>query len=444
MRILISNAMNLPAAGSPTVGSRVDIGIEDGKILFIEEHTSPDAANRLQQGPWDRIIAGRGRLALPGLVNAHTHLGMTMLRGYGDDLPLMVWLQERMWPVEDQLSPEDIYWSALLAIGEMLKGGVTTCADMYFHMEAAVQAAVETGIRASLSRGIQDIGGSGLRGLEEAAALCREWQGAADGRITTALGPHAPYTCSPGILQRVADVAARLDVPIHIHAAETRDEAAEIAAKYGRTPLEMLADNGILDVPVTAAHCVHLEEGDISLAAEKNVKIIHCPTSNLKLGSGIAPVPKMLAAGLTVGLGTDSAASNNRLDVWQEMRMAALLHKGTNEDPTAVPAGRALQMATYLGAEALHLERVGKLLPGWKADLILVDTDGLHWQPDYEPIGRVVYAGERGDVSLVMVNGRVLYENGNLLTIDEELVRHQVEKRAQRLGLLPADGPNGP
>ncbi|NLY51295.1 MAG: amidohydrolase [Firmicutes bacterium] len=436
MRILISNVVSLPREGSSRGRNPVDIGVGDGRILFIEDHMPLDSEKRQQQGPWDRIIAGRGRLVLPGFVNAHTHLGMTLLRGYGDDLPLMIWLQEKMWPVEEQLTPEDVYWSALLAIGEMLKGGVTTCADMYFHMEATAEAVAETGIRGFLSRGIQDAGGSGTRGLEEAVEFCRQWQGAANGRITTAIGPHAPYTCSPELLQRTADWAARLEVPIHIHVAETTAEIGEIKGKYGTTPLGMLAANGILDLPVTAAHCVHLEEADILLAAEKEVRIVHCPTSNLKLASGIAPVPEMLAAGLTIGLGTDSAASNNRLDLWQEMRTASLLHKGSSEDPTAVPAGTALQMATFLGAKALHLEQVGQLQPEWKADLILVDTHGLHWQPASDLTGRVVYAGERGDVSLVIVDGRILYEDGSLLTIDEEKVSYEVGKRAQRLGLL--------
>ncbi|NLY30615.1 MAG: amidohydrolase [Firmicutes bacterium] len=439
MRILISDVVSLLKDGSSQGGHRVDIGVEKGEILFIEEHISWDSEKRQHQGPWDRIIDGCGRLVLPGFVNAHTHLGMTLLRGYGDDLPLMTWLQEKMWPVEEQLTPEDVYWSALLAVAEMIKGGVTTCADMYFHMEAVAEAAAESGIRAFLSRGIQDAAGSGLQGLGEAVRFCRQWQGAADGRITTAIGPHAPYTCSPELLQRTAAWAAQLEVPIHIHVAETTAEVEEIAARYGTTPLGMLAANGILDLPVTAAHCVHMEEADILLAAEKDVRIAHCPTSNLKLGSGIAPVPKMLGAGLAIGLGTDSAASNNRLDLWQEMRTASLLHKGSNEDPTVVPATTALKMATDFGAKALHLEKVGQLLPGWKADLILVDTDGLHWQPASDLTGRVVYAGERADVSMVMVDGRILYEDGSLLTIDEEKVSCEVEKRAQRLGLLPSN-----
>ena len=438
MRLLITDVVSLPEGGGVQGGQRVDIGIEDGCILFVERHMPLDAERVRAQDAWDRIIAGRGRLVLPGFVNAHTHLGMTVLRGYGDDLPLMAWLQERIWPVEDQLTPEDVYWSALLAIGEMLKGGVTTCGDMYFHMEAAARAASEAGIRANLSRGIQDAGGSGLRGLQEAVAFCREWNGAASGRITTALGPHAPYTCSPEILRKTAQWAASLEVSVHIHVAETRDELKEVSARYGTTPLGILAESGLLELPVTAVHCVHLDKKDIQHAVEKDVKIVHCPTSNLKLGSGIAPVPQMLEAGLTVGLGTDSAASNNRLDLWQEMRLASLLHKGTCENPTAVPAHIALEMATYWGARALHLDKVGRLLPGWKADLILVNTDDLHWQPASDLRGGVVYAGERADVSLVMVDGRVLYEEGSLLTIDEEKVCYEVGKRAQRLGILPS------
>ena len=317
MRILISDVVSLLKDGSSQGGHRVDIGVEKGEILFIEEHISWDSEKRQHQGPWDRIIDGCGRLVLPGFVNAHTHLGMTLLRGYGDDLPLMTWLQEKMWPVEEQLTPEDVYWSALLAVAEMIKGGVTTCADMYFHMEAVAEAAAESGIRAFLSRGIQDAAGSGLQGLGEAVRFCRQWQGAADGRITTAIGPHAPYTCSPELLQRTAAWAAQLEGPIHIHVAETTAEVEEIAARYGTTPLGMLAANGILDLPVTAAHCVHMEEADILLAAEKDVRLPTVQPAILNWAAVLPRCPRCWGWA-SDWLGTDSAASNNRLDLWQK------------------------------------------------------------------------------------------------------------------------------
>lgn len=437
MRILVKNvviAVDDTGLGIPA-GTPVDIGIEDGVIIFVKEHPSAESPGICYQQGWNRVIEGRGRVVLPGLVNAHTHLGMTLLRGYGDDLPLMVWLQERMWPIEDQLTAEDVYWASLLAIGEMLRGGVTTCGDMYFHTEATVKAVVESGIRASLCRGLQGVGGSGLRGLAEGVRFCREWQEAVGGRITTMLGPHAPYTCPPEFLHKVVDWADRLNVPIHIHVAETKEEVFQIADEHGTTPFGMLATNGVLDLPVTAAHCVFIQEGDIALMMEKDVRVVHCPGSNMKLGSGIAPLPEMLAGGLTVGLGTDSAASNNKLDLWEEMRLASLLHKANTQDPTVVPAGIALQMATQHGADALRLERVGKLSPGWAADLILVDTQGLHWQPPSQPLVSVVYSGERSDVSTVIVDGQVVYDKGELLTIDEDKVCYHVRRSASRLGL---------
>lgn len=436
MRILISNVTCLEPAGSQDSLAPVDIGIEEGKISFIREHLPSSDQKMDPEETWERVIEGRGRLALPGLVNAHTHLGMTLLRGYGDDLPLMVWLQEKMWPIEDQLTEKDVYWSSLLAIGEMLRGGITTCADMYFHMGATAKAVTEAGIRASLTRGVQDVGGSGLRGLEEAIEFCQQWQGAANGRITTMLGPHAPFTCTPDFLRKVVDWANRLGVPIHTHVAETSAEVHQIKEQYGATPLGVLAENGILDLPVTAAHCVYMEKGDFELAAQRGVRVVHCPGSNMKLGSGIAPLPEMLATGLIVGLGTDSAASNNKLDLWEEMRLASLIHKANTQDATVIPAATALKMATCHGAAALHLDKVGRLSPGWVADLILVNTEGLYWQPPSNPQASIVYAGGRNDVSLVMVDGCIVYDQGELLTIDEDEVIYHVKKSAYRLGLL--------
>ena len=459
MNVLVENVTLLPGAlgsslaqGAEQSAETWDIGISDGLISFVRAHTTPfqalghgcDSAC-IQSSScedletcriWDKVIPGGKRLALPGLVNAHTHLGMTILRGYGDDLPLMVWLQEKMWPMEANLTEDDVYWASLLAIAEMFKGGVTACGDMYFHMDATAKAVTVSGMRASLSRGLQDIGGSGEQGLREAVELCQRWHHSADGRITTMLGPHAPFTCSPGFLRQIVDKAQDLNVPLHVHVAETEAEVEEVACKFGTTPLGMLARHGVLDVPVLAAHCVHLSHDDLELATEKGVRIVHCPGSNMKLGSGIAPLPDMLARGLAVGLGTDSAASNNTLDLWEEMRFSSLLHKAIRQDATVIPAEVAFDMATIGGANALYLDKVGKLMPGWAADLILVDTKGLHWQPLGNLQTSIVYSGGRHDVSLTMVAGEVVYENGQLLTIDEEQIRHHVTNRAQRLGLL--------
>lgn len=448
MNVLIEDVTLLPELGLPLVqtsGQSVetwDIGISDGVISFIEAHTTSPKDLRQgygvhkADGPWDKVIPGEKRLALPGLVNAHTHLGMTILRGYGDDLPLMAWLREKMWPIEANLTEDDVYWASLLAIAEMLRGGVTTCGDMYFFMDATAKAVTESGMRASLSRGLQDIGGSGEQGLKEAVALCQNWHNSADGRITTMLGPHAPFTCSPEFLRQIVDKADGLNVPLHIHVSETESEVEEVALRYGTTPLGMLAQHGILDIPILAAHCVHFSPEDLELAAKKGVRIVHCPGSNMKLGSGIAPLPDFLALGLKVGLGTDSAASNNTLDLWEEMRFSSLLHKANRQDATVIPAEAAFDMATIGGADALYLEKVGRLLPGWAADLILVDTKGLHWQPLSNFQASIVYSGGRRDVSLTMVAGEVVYENGQLLTVDEDKVLHHITKSAKRLGLL--------
>ena len=452
MKILIANISLLPSTESlfdshdPYTNTRHsstwDIGIAGDVIEFVRPHTTvPMGAGGRERTPgsgageYDKVILGDGRLALPGLVNAHTHLGMTLLRGYGDDLPLMQWLEEKIWPIEAELSADDVYWASLLAIGEMFKAGVTTCGDMYFHMDATAKAIAESGMRASLSRGLQDIGGSGKQGLQEAAALCRNWHNSCRGRVTVMLGPHAPYTCSPEFLRQTFDKAQRLGIPLHIHVAETETEIQEAADNYKTTPLGLLEELGVLDGPVTAAHAVYFSPDDIQLALERDVRIIHCPGSNMKLGSGIAPLPDMLEAGLKIGLGTDSAASNNTLNLWEEMRLSSLIHKAENRNAKVVPAETSLTMATKGGADALHLNKVGKILPGWAADLILVDNKGLHWQPTSDLEASVVYAGGAQDVNLTMAAGRVVYEGGRLTTIDEDRLVYQVQKCAQRLGL---------
>lgn len=408
----------------------VDIFVDKGIISAIK---SSDLSKHSNLDDSSQIIDGCGYLALPGLVNGHNHLGMTILRSYADDLPLWQWLREKMWPVEDRLTEEDVYIASLAGIAEMIRGGTTTVADSYFHMEGTVRAVKESGIRAVLSRGLQGLGGSGEKGLQEAVELFERYHG--EPRMTIMLAPHSPVTCPPDFMEKVVALAKRLQVPLQIHLAETQEEVETIYKEYGVSPVEYLEKTGAMECGVIGIHCVHMSEKDIELLKKYRAAIVHCPSSNLKLGSGIAPVDKFLAAGLTVGLGTDSAASNNDLDMWEELRLAALLQKGVNQDPVAVPAEIAWQMATRHSAQALGLDGVGELRVGAAADIILVDISGSHWYPLGNVLGNLVYSGKAADVRTVIIDGRVVFADNEIKTFDEKEVLRRLQARAAQLGL---------
>lgn len=395
----------VPGAGT------VDVGVREGIIDLV------GAAG--EESLYDRVIQGAQCALIPGLVNCHGHAAMTLFRGCADDLPLKPWLEEKIWPLEAKLTADCVYWGSLLAMAEMIRSGTTAFADMYFYEEETARAAATAGMRAVLSRGI--VAGPGLgKALAESRHLAREWQGV--GTITVQLGPHALYTCPPPTLAPVMDLAAELNLSLQIHLAETLAEVRECQTRYGKSPVAVLEQAGFFQLPVLAAHCVHLSGEDIDLLAERDVRVSHNPSSNLKLGSGIAPVPELLRRGVTVGLGTDGAASNNNLDMFTEMRLAALIHKGVQGDPTLIPADQVLAMATAQGAKALFLEGVGKIQAGMAADLTLVNLAGVHLAPGQDPEALLAYSAHASDVALVMVAGKVLLENGQLTTIDEERV----------------------
>lgn len=422
--LLIKDAVILTANREARIIERGDICVSGDRIF----HIGPSVSTPPGFVP-TAIVQAKGKVAMPGLVNAHCHAAMTLFRGYADDLPIKEWLEDKIWPVEAKLTAKVVYWGTMLSCAEMVKSGTTAFADMYFFMDEAARAVEKTGMRACLSTGLIGVLPGTRYGLDEGRDFCKKWNGGAGGRITTMLGPHAPYTCPPKFLDKVMDAAHELGTPLHIHLSETEFEVKKSIEDYGASPVKFVSGLGLFDLPTLAAHCVHLCDGDIEILAEKTVCVAHNPGSNMKLGSGIAPVPKMLRAGVNVGIGTDGAASNNNLDMFEEMRLTALLHKAGLQDPTVCPAGEALAMATRKGAAALRLgHETGALEVGKKADIILVDFNALHLSPVYDYVSHIVYAARACDVTHTIVDGKLVMEDRKILTVDEEEIIAEVDR----------------
>jgi len=371
-------------------------------------------------------------LIFPGLVNAHTHASMTIFRGLADDLPLMTWLHDYIFPVESHLKAEWVYWGAKLAIAEMIRAGATCFCDMYLFEPWVIRAVEETGLRAALGEGLFDFPSPGYGPLEAGLTLVEDLLRNYEQhpRINIIVCPHAVYTCSPETLKKAGAIAERHGALVHIHLSETQDEVQQCLERYGRRPVAHLKEVGLLNENLHVAHAVELTDEEIELLAERRVSVAHCPESNLKLGSGVARVPEMVAAGVRVTLGTDGPASNNDLDLLSEMRTAALIQKGLRRDPTVLPAQEVFRMATEEGAKALGFPRCGRLEPGFEADLAILNlaTSGL--TPVHDPLSLLVYSARAGEVSDLMVAGRWLMRKGRLLTFDEEEVRSRVAKIA--------------
>ncbi len=367
-------------------------------------------------------------LIFPGLVNAHTHASMTIFRGLADDLPLMTWLQEYIFPVESHLKAEWVYWGAKLAVAEMLRSGVTCFCDMYLFEPWVIRVVEETGVRAALGEGLFDFPSPGYGPLEAGLALTEDLLKGYEKhpRINIIVCPHAVYTCSPETLKKVWEIAERHDALVHIHLSETKEEVKQCLERYGRRPVAHLRELGLLNENLHVAHAVELTEEEIELLAERKVSVAHCPESNLKLGSGVARVPEMVAAGVRVTLGTDGPASNNDLDLLSEMRTAALIQKGLRRDPTVLPAQEVFRMATEEGAKALGFPRCGRLEPGFEADLAVLDLLRPDLTPIHDPLSLLVYSARAGAVSGVMVAGRWLLREGQILTFDEAETRERV------------------
>jgi 5-methylthioadenosine/S-adenosylhomocysteine deaminase len=371
----------------------------------------------------DTVIGGPGKVAFPGLVNTHTHAAMVYFRGLADDLPLKVWLEGHIWPAEDRwLSAEFVGDAAELACLEMLKSGITVYNDMYFFGDAIARSTKNAGMRAVVGAGILDFPSKTAKTIDEyfanAEEFIRHWTG--DELIVPAVAPHAPYTCSPDTMMRARELSGKYLVPMHLHLSETEWEINEVVNRYGKKPVTLLDSIGVLDENVLAAHCVWVDDEEIEILAGKKVGVSHCIESNLKLASGIAPVIKMLKAGVKVTFGTDGAASNNDLDILGEMSTAAKVHKVISGDPTELNAKQALLMATRWGAEALGLGNIaGSLEEGKAADIVLADLNQPHLVPLYDIYSHIVYSMNATDIRTVIVNGRVVLNEGKSTTTDE-------------------------
>lgn len=383
----------------------------------------------------DRTLDAADRLVIPGLINCHTHNYMTLFRNAADDVPFEEWLFQRVMPREDRMIPEDAYWGAMLGIMEMLRTGTTCFNDMQMHIGQTTQAVADSGIRAFIGRGLSgtETDEGGARRLREAAEEIKQWQD--HPRIRFTIAPHAPYSCSAGYLQMAAEEAKRRGLRLHIHLSESVSEVENLKQETGLSPIAYAEKLGLFQVPAIVAHCVQVDEEDIRILAKHDVSVVTNPASNMKLGNGFAPVPQMLAAGVNVCLGTDGAASNNSLNLFREMGLLTLIHKGVTRTATAVSAVEALGMATIRGARALGAEQeLGSIAVGKKADLVLLNLREPQMMPRNNLISSLCYSANGSEVETVLIDGELVLENREFQTIDAERVYFEAAQRAKRLG----------
>jgi len=429
-----------------------DILISNGTVLTMDENGNEIAngavairgdqiemlGSAAQFEDWQvkKRIDARGGIIMPGLVNTHTHAAMTCFRGIADDLPLMTWLNEHIFPAESKLDHQKVHLGTLLAGLEMIMSGTTTFCDMYLFEDAVAQAARQAGIRAVVGEVLYDFDSPNYGTIEQGFAYTEDLIAKydKDPLITVAVEPHSPYLCAPELLTRAFGISQKFEVPLVIHLSETQSEVQTMQERYGKSPVQHLANIGTLASNVLACHCVALNEEDISLLKDYDVKVSHNPESNMKLASGIAPVPELLAAGICVGLGTDGCASNNNLDLFAEMDTAAKLHKVNRLDPTVLDAASVLRMATIEGARALGLGQItGSLEKTKKADIIIIDTHKPHLTPMYHPVSHLVYSARGSDVATTIINGEIVMEDRRLLSLDPDAIMAAVNEFAEEI-----------
>lgn len=430
MKLLIRNVAILTMTSPDVPVFKGSIGIEDGKIVFVEK---TDSKVSLGFSP-DEIIDGDGHLAMPGLINAHTHMGMSLLRNYADDLPLMTWLNDKIWPIESKLTGEAVYYGSLISMIELIRCGCTTFRDMYFYQDEVAKATEMSGLRANLGLGLVGVADPDARMFDDVRTLHKTWNNAANGRIKVEVAPHAPYTCSEVYLKMATELALELDTPLHIHLSESLHEVEESIQKLGKTPIEHVRDIGLFRAKTSAAHCVHLKDQDFDILKKHDVSVLYNPSSNLKLGNGFAKVGRMLREGINVAIGTDGSSSNNNQNMFEEMHLGALVNKGIEADPTALPAYKMLEIATLGGAKALGLsDDVGTLAVGKKADIIMIDLNKPHLTPSGDHVSMLVYSAAGSDVSHVICDGRIIMADYEIKTIDESEIMNKCNVLASKL-----------
>lgn len=427
--ILIKNGTILTVNEQDDVIKNGLLGVKSDEIVFVSQNNQEDIKAV-------KTINAEGGLVIPGLVNGHTHAAMSLFRGLADDLPLMDWLNNYIFPVESRMDSDFVYTGTLLACAEMIMSGTTTFCDMYLFEEEVARASRDMGLRCLVGEVLYDFDSpnygpieNGLRYTEE---LIQRWK--EDPLVSIAVEPHATFTCSPDLLKKTKKLAEKYNVPLIIHLSETKTEWDQIEETYGLSPVAHLESLGLLNPNLIADHCVHLSARDKDILALNQVKIVHNPESNMKLASGIAPIPDLLRQGIIVGLGTDGCASNNNLDLFSEMDMAAKLHKVAQMDTTVMDAITVFRMATIEGAKVLGLDQlIGSLEPGKKADIIIIDLNKPHLTPMYNPYSHLVYAVNGRDVKTVLINGRVVMEDRKLLSMDLNEIMEKSRKQSQRI-----------
>lgn len=425
MKTYIKNGLLVRESGAGYSVESGDLYIVDDKIAGINEAPADFKA--------DKVIDAADKLIIPGLVNCHTHTYMSLFRNLADDIAFDEWLFQRIMPLEDKMGPEEAYWGAMLSCMEMLKSGTTTFLDMHMFKNQTAQAAVDCGMRGVISRGLVGSGRNDEGGIKRILEATEEMEKFKDHpNISFMLGPHAIYTCDTEYLQIVLEKAKELNLPLHIHLSETRYEVAQSMEKYGKTPVAYLNDMGFFDVKTVAAHCVHVTEEDRRILAEKNVGVALNPKSNMKLGNGFAPVAQMLEQGVNICLGTDSAASNNALNLFSEMNMTAMIHKGTAESAQSVSAVEVLRAATRSGANALNIN-AGAIEVGKLADLALLDLNRPQFCPRHNLVAALSYSANGSEVDTVLVGGNVVVENGRMANVDEMEIYRKAQEAIDRI-----------
>lgn len=427
--ILIHGCAILPMNGEGFIEDGA-LAIKDKKITFVGKCAS--AANIAAETK----INAKGKVAMPGLINCHTHAPMTLFRGIAEDQTLNTWLNKTIWPLEAKLRPEDVYAGALLGCLEMIKSGTTCFADMYFHEEMVAKAVEKSGLRGVLAEGIIEAGNKALgeKMLGESVGFAKSFHGYANERVRTMLGPHAAYTCSPDLLTKVRERAHKLGVGVHMHLAESKDMIKGFRRKYGSSEVEFLDKMGFLQGHVLAAHCINLSRNDMSILHKRSVNVVYVPVANMKLGLGAAKIKDLKDLNVNASLGTDGPASNNTLDMFETVKIAALLQKLTYLNPAALSAYEVLKMATINGAKALGNEKsIGSLDMGKRADIILVDLSKPHLKPLHNIYASLVYSARGSDVDTVIVDGKILMEKRQVKTLDEQAVMEKAEKTASDL-----------